>query len=205
MPAQVTGASPGQTSGGGRVARNPSSGPSLLDLRPVAPPQPGHAPPEGPSVHQMAPASRQIPCDTAELLVFDDGELFGGPDPPLLIQHNTSVQGVVADDQYAFYQVCVSKHNHRHRITIAVEPTAGDPDLYCSTDIVHPTLAHCTWISAGFGTESITLTSDHEDWDPQSSAMYISVYGRTEAAFVLRVQISVVPASGATLRGRPPP
>ena len=41
------------------------------------------------------------------------------------LQHNRTVTGKLADEEYHYYRVCVAKHDHEHEITIDVVALGG--------------------------------------------------------------------------------
>jgi hypothetical protein len=105
------------------------------------------------------------------------GGARGGGGAPL--SEGRVARGSLANDEYAFYQLCVEHHReHEHAIRLALRCTAGDVDLYLSTTNPSPTAESATWISAGIGDDGIVLPSNHPDFEPGARTIYIGVLGR---------------------------
>lgn len=103
----------------------------------------------------------------------------GGGDAPRLLRHNVTLSGAVLEEAYDYYQVCVARHEHAHRVTLRLHVADGsDADLYVSASIRKPTFAHCTWISADAGDDEISLPTHHPDWPTDSNTLFVGVRGR---------------------------
>lgn len=137
-----------------------------------------------------------------------DGEVLYNSEQ---LQNNTPTTGTVRDDEYSFFSVCISQHLHHHKILIHLIPTsAGDVDLYTSTEITRPVAERHTWNSVHVGAENLTLQTNLADWATNSQTLFIGVRGKVRnmanvKAVSFSLEVSVidmkVPVGISSLRG----
>lgn len=131
------------------------------------------------------------------------------------LAQNVTIAGQVAEGKYAYYQACITLHEHTHNVHFdllcvpgpAVEgdelghgvPAVGDADLYISTEEPQPHVDSATWISADKGDDRITLRTDLPEFRERAAAdrgrgaqmLYVSVYGRSEGTTHFKISVLV--------------
>ena len=76
---------------------------------------------------------------------------------PLSMIPNVTVDGIVQEDAYEYYQLCIARHSHEHQIEIHLHCLLGDANLYLSTTEPHPRMGASSWIAQRHGDEFIKL------------------------------------------------
>jgi len=78
---------------------------------------------------------------------------------PELLQNDTIVRGIVNENEYSFFQLCIESDLH-FELSIELKTSKGNPDLYLSLQRPWPSVDNADMISAGLHDEKIVFKSD---------------------------------------------
>eukprot|EP00953_Heterococcus_sp_UTEX-ZZ885_P032133 16798-Heterococcus_DN1.PRE.4 len=85
---------------------------------------------------------------------------------------------ITEEDAYSYYQVCIARHQHHHRIIVRLECTHGEADLYISANGIAPTAENSDWLSAQTGADEISLPTYTDTFtERDSQLLVIGVHG----------------------------
>ncbi|CAM9121227.1 unnamed protein product, partial [Sphacelaria rigidula] len=100
--------------------------------------------------------------------------------------------------------VCVSQHEHHHRVDLRLHVKEGEADLYVSASDQSPQAERgSTWISAKTGDDHLSLPTYAEDFlGKKPSTLFVGVHGRPRSRYSLSVLISDV--SNREMKARAP-
>lgn len=112
-------------------------------------------------------------------------------------------RGFVADGEYRRYEMCIlSRHGHEHDVHLMLTADSGDPDLYASTSEPGVALDSADWIAASPGSDALRLSTALPDWGEGRRALFVAVYGRTDAEYTLTAEVGA--RRGPPTGTRPP-
>eukprot|EP01041_Mallomonas_annulata_P003044 gene3044-5962_t len=116
--------------------------------------------------------------------------LLSYEDSTIILSSGVSIRNQIGQGQYQYYKY--SQTLRKRDVVLSVTPFSGDPDVFISMKpITHPTRSNFTWISASFGTETITLQGhDIEHHCAKKKVcnamrcdLYIGVYGARNSSY----------------------
>jgi len=117
----------------------------------------------------------------------------------------TALSGVVPPDGAEYFQICIARHEHYHKVYFEVTPAkGGDVNLYISTNVREPGGTTSTWMARDVGRDTITIPTYVDEFvEAKSHTLYCGVHnpGSGEVAFELKVKIVDVDQETILKRG----
>lgn len=99
----------------------------------------------------------------------------------LRLQPGIAVSDAVEQKSYSYFSFAMPPG--RIAVRIILTPNFGDPDLVVSIKTKYPSLSNCTWRSASFGSDTLTITPIEDKQACADCIYYIGVYGYKQASF----------------------
>lgn len=106
----------------------------------------------------------------------------------------TLVEDDVKRNQYKFYQLCIARHSHEHKVEIKAQSDQGEINLYISPNQMNPTKTTSSWISQKKGNKKVVLPTYLPDFprDHGALTLYIGVYGITPGTTHYTLSASII-------------
>jgi hypothetical protein len=132
---------------------------------------------------------------------------FGYESSILELQAGLAVTDHVFEREYDYFAFYVDSPKKLLKFTLS--PMSGDPDIFVSTKIRHPTVTNSTWRGLRYGSDVIEINTDTDSNACVHCTYYIAVFGASEATYTIMASVETtyftlqdgVPMTGSVSQG----